>query len=358
MSAKLGSAKILVVDDEPANCKLAIGILEPLGHQIGYATNGSDALVLAAADPPDVILLDIMMPDMNGYEVARSLKASPTTRGTSIVMITALDGAKERVAAFEAGADDFLSKPVDIDELRYRIKALIVAKAYQDQMRSQQQDLEHLVETKTRDLKIAREKIKASAVDTLYRLVAASEYKDSDTGGHIGRVSLYAGAIARKLGLDAAQVADIEVAAPMHDIGKLGIPDAILLKPGPLTQEEWIVMKQHSLIGAQILKGSEAAVIQLAEQIALTHHERWDGNGYPGGLRQNEIPLAGRIVAVADVFDALCSKRPYRDAYMYPFEQVFSVIQAGRGTQFDPAVVDALLAVQDDILTIHSKAHQ
>lgn len=346
------SSKILVVDDEVSNQELASAVLESLGYTIGYASNGQEAIAHATANPPDVILLDIMMPDMNGYDVARMLRAPPISSTSAIVMMTALDGAEERVKALEAGADDFLSKPVDITELRARVKSLVHAKAYQDHMRSYQRELERLVDIRTKALTIAMDKIKASAQDTIYRLVAASEYKDKNTGGHIRRVSLYAGAIARKFGLDPARASDIEVAAPMHDIGKIGIPDEIILKPGPLTPDEWAIMKQHSAIGAQILRGSDSEIIKLAETIALTHHERWDGQGYPGGLRSHDIPLAGRIVAVADVFDALCSKRPYREAPVYPVEKVFEMIQEGSGTQFDPAIVEAVMAIREEILAI------
>lgn len=344
--------RILVVDDEVLNCELVVGILTPLGYDLKTASSGKAAISYAKADPPDVILLDINMPGLNGYEVAKILKADPATREIPIAIMTAINGAEERVKALEAGADDFLYKPIEITELRTRVQSLVRVKAYQDHMRSYQRDLERLVDIRTRDLQMAIRKIQASAQDTINRLVAASEYKDKDTGSHIVRVGLYAGALARRLGLDASLVTSIELAAPMHDIGKIGIPDGIILKPGPLTPEEWITMKQHTLIGAQILKESEIEVIRMAESIALTHHERWDGKGYPQGLQGEAIPLAGRIVAVADVLDALCSKRPYREAPIYPMEKVYAMIQEGRGTQFDPLVVDALMAIRNEIQAI------
>ncbi|MEI6564027.1 MAG: HD domain-containing phosphohydrolase [bacterium] len=348
--------KILIVDDEPLNCELVRGILSPLGYDLQAATSGKAAISLAKADPPDVILLDINMPGLNGYEVAKILKADSTTREIPIAIMTAICGTEERIKALAAGADDFLFKPIEITELRTRVQSLVRVKAYQDHMRTYQRDLERLVDLRTRDLQMAIRKIKTSAQDTINRLVAASEYKDQDTGGHIARVGLYAGVIARQLGLESALIADIVLAAPMHDIGKIGIPDGIILKPGPLTPEEWNTMRQHTLIGAQILKGSEIEVIRMAESIALTHHERWDGSGYPNGLHGEAIPLAGRIVAVADVLDALCSKRPYRDAAIYPIEKVYAIIQDGSGTQFDPVVVDALMATQNEILAI-KKSH-
>lgn len=345
-------ASILIVDDEDVSRDLVCAVLEPLGYRMDHAPNGQAAIARAQACPPDVILLDVLMPDMNGYEVSRTLKAHQTTSASPIVMMTSLDGAEERVRALESGADDFLSKPVDITELRARVKSLVRVKSYHDHMKSYQQELERLVEIRTRDLQIAMERLKTSSLETLYRLVAAAECKDKDTGGHIGRVGQYAEALARELGLDNSQIEDIRIAAPMHDVGKIGIPDGIMLKPGSLTLEERMIMQQHPMIGAQILNGSDSAIINLAESIALTHHERWDGMGYPAGLRGAEIPLPGRIVAVADVFDALCSRRPYRSEPVYPVDRVFEMISEGRGKQFDPDVVDALLSIKGTILTI------
>lgn len=194
------------------------------------------------------------------------------------------------------------------------------------------------------------EKIKAASLETIYRLSMASEYKDVDTGTHIKRMSRYSAAVARRMGLDEETIETILYAAPMHDLGKIGIPDRILLKPGMLDPAEWEMMKQHSVIGAKILKGSDAEFIRLAEIIAQSHHEKWDGSGYPDGLKGIEIPIAGRITAIADVFDALTSKRPYKEALSV--ETSLAIIREGRGRHFDPDVVDAFFAILDEILTI------
>ncbi len=210
-----------------------------------------------------------------------------------------------------------------------------------------------MVVERTAELKQAIGEIKLASLDTIHRLVRAAEYKDEDTGAHIQRMSQYSAAIARKVGLEGSKMENILYAAPMHDVGKIGIPDYILLKPGKLDLCEWEVIKKHTVIGAEILRGSDAEFIQQAEAIALTHHEKWDGSGYPRGLRGLEIPLAGRIVAIADVFDALTSKRPYKEPFS--IEKSFEIIKQGRGSHFDPDVVDAFFAIQDEILSIKEK---
>ncbi|MCD6142374.1 HD domain-containing protein, partial [Candidatus Bipolaricaulota bacterium] len=269
------------------------------------------------------------------------------------VMVTALHDVEDRVKALEAGADDFLTKPVDKTVLRARVQSLLKVKAYNDHMRNYQQELEAEVAKRTEELQQAFEKVKESSLETIYRLARAAEYKDEDTGTHIMRMSHYAATVARELGLPEDEAESILYAAPMHDVGKIGIPDRILLKPGKLDPDEWKVMKQHTLIGGKILSGSEAGFIKLAEVIALTHHEKWDGSGYPNGLTGEDIPIAGRITAIADVFDALTSKRPYKEPF--PLEKSFSIIREGRGTHFDPAVVDAFFAVTDEILAIKER---
>jgi putative two-component system response regulator len=264
-------------------------------------------------------------------------------------MVTTLHDAPDRIKALEAGADDFLAKPVDKTELRTRVKTLAQVKAHHDHMRRYQAELEREVEAKTADLRRAAEKVRAASIETIYRLTAAAEYKDEDTGSHIVRMSRYAAAVARRMGLSSGMVEDLQAAAPMHDIGKIGIPDRILLKPGKHDPDEWEIMKRHTTIGAEILAGSDAEVIRLGETIALTHHEKWDGSGYPAGLKGTAIPVAGRIVTVADVFDALSSRRPYRPQPFFPSERVFAMVREGRGTHFDPDVVDAILSIQPEI---------
>ena len=325
----------------------------PLGYDTILARDGIEALDKVRKIPPDVILLDIMMPKMDGFEVVRQLKKDDATKIIPIVMVTALEEVKDRVKALQAGADDFLSKPVDETELEARVGSLVKVKAYNDHMLNYQKELEAEVAKQTEQLRRAFEKIKLASIDTIHRLSRAAEYKDKDTGAHLQRMSHYAVTIAREVGMDRETVETILYAAPMHDVGKIGIPDQILLKPGKLDPEEWEIIKQHSILGAQILVGSDAESLKLAEVIALTHHEKWDGSGYPKNLKGSDIPLLGRITAIADVFDALTSKRPYKEPFS--LEKAFSIIKEGRGSHFDPQVVDAFLAVEDEILSIKDK---
>jgi len=220
-------------------------------------------------------------------------------------------------------------------------------------MRDYQGELEIEVAKRTQELQSAFQEIKATSLETIYRLSRAAEYKDEETGAHIMRMSHYSAAVAREIGLPEDEAESILYAAPMHDIGKIGIPDRILLKPGKLDQDEWEIMKQHTAIGGRILERSSAVYIKLGETIALTHHEKWDGTGYPHGLRGEEIPIAGRITAIADVFDALTSKRPYKEPFS--IEKSFSIIQEGRGTHFDPQVVDAFFSITAEILAIKER---
>ena len=341
---------ILVVDDENRNLRLMEAMLIPLGYDVALASSGREALQKVEERPPDVVLLDVMMPGMDGFEVAQRLKQNDETRLVPIVMVTALKDVDNRVKALDVGADDFLSKPVDKTELRARVRSLLKVKAYHEHMRDYQKELEAEVEERTEDVRVALERLMISSLDTIYRLSQAAEFKDPCTGAHTQRISHYAAAIARRMGLETQLVDDILYATPMHDVGKIGIPDHILRKPGALDPDEWRIMKRHTVIGGELLGDSDSASIKLAQSIAVTHHERWDGQGYPERLKGEDIPVAGRIVAIADVFDALCSKRPYKEPF--PVEESFGIIQAGRGSQFDPRAVDAFLAVRDEILEI------
>ena len=345
--------KILVVDDEERNLRLMKAMLIPLGYEVVLARDGLEALDRVRKIPPDVILLDIMMPKMDGFELARQLKEDEGTKIIPIVMVTALKEVEDRVKALEVGADDFLTKPIDKTELQARVSSLLKVKAYNDHMLNHQKELEAEVAKRTEQLQQAFEKIKVASLDTIYRLSRAAEYKDENTGAHIQRMSRYSAAVARQIGLDDSTVEAILYAAPMHDVGKIGIPDLVLIKPGRLDPNEWEIMKQHSILGVQILEGSDAESIKLAEVIAHTHHEKWDGSGYPEGLKGSEIPIAGRITAIADVFDALTSKRPYKEAF--PLEKAFIIIKEGQGSHFDPLVVDAFFAVENEIMSIKEK---
>ena len=343
-------AKILVVDDEDRNLRLMDAMLVSLDYEVILARDGGEALEKVQEVPPDVVLLDIMMPGLDGFEVAGRLKENEETKIIPIVMVTALKEVEDRVKALEAGADDFLTKPVDRTELKARVRSLLKVKAYNDHMRNYQKELEAEVARRTEQLHRAFEQIKSASLETIYRLSQAAEYRDEDTGAHIQRMSRYAAAVAGKMGMTDKAVENILYAAPMHDVGKIGTPDRILLKPAKLDPDEWEIMKQHTLIGGRILGGSESGFIKLGEVIALTHHEKWDGGGYPKGIKGARIPLAGRITAIADVFDALTSKRPYKEPFAV--EKSLDIIKEGRGNHFDPDVVDAFFAVEDEILSV------
>ncbi len=341
---------ILVVDDQPQNIELLEAYLVPQGYEIVKATSGEEALGKLSGNQIDLILLDVMMPGMDGFEVTRRVRQDDKNRLLPIILVTALRETEDRVKGIEAGCDDFLSKPVDKMELLARVRSLLKVKAYNDLMSNYRKELESEVTRRTEDLKHAFERIKAASLETIYRLSMASEYKDEDTGAHIKRMSRYCAAVARRMGLGESTIETILYASPMHDLGKIGIPDLILLKPAKLDPVEWEIMKQHTVIGAKILEGSDAEFIRLGETIAQSHHEKWDGSGYPKSLKGREIPIAGRIVAIADVFDALTSKRPYKKPFSV--EKSLAIIREGRGSHFDPDVVDAFLSIQNEILAI------
>jgi putative two-component system response regulator len=353
--------KIMVVDDEILNRKLVEAMLKPQGYQVALAVDGEDCLAQVEISPPDLILMDIMMPNMNGFEVVTRLKAKEHLARIPIVMVTALQDVNDRVKALEVGVDDFLTKPVDRMELRARVRSLLKVKAYNDHMVNYRQELETEVAKQTQQLKSAglriaeaHSKLRDASLETIFRLARAAEYKDEDTGNHIISMSRISAFLAERLGQNPVVVERILYASPMHDIGKIGIPDRILTKNGPLNDEEWSLMRMHTVFGGQILEGSEIGFLRLGEVIALTHHEKWDGSGYPNGLSGTQIPLAGRIVAVADVFDALMSKRPYKPPLT--IEQTVDIIKAGRGTHFDPAVVDVFMATLSDIMKLWASA--
>ncbi len=341
---------ILAVDDDQWNLRFIERLITPLGYDIALANNGLEALGMVHLNPPDIVLLDAVMPEMDGFEVARRLKCGADTCAIPIVMVTSLNDVQDRVKALEIGVDDFLTKPVDKIELRARVQSLLKVKAYYDHMRDYQKELESAVAQKTKELQRAFKQVKAASLDTIYRLARAAEYRDEDTGAHLQRMSRYSATIARELGLGQDKVEAILYASPMHDIGKIGIPDSILLKAGKLDSNEWRTMQEHTIIGAEILEGSSTEYVNLGKIIALTHHEKWDGSGYPGGIKGLHIPQAGRIVALADVFDALTTQRPYKEPFS--LEKSIDIIEEGRGSHFDPNVTDAFLAALDEIISI------
>jgi putative two-component system response regulator len=333
--------KVMVVDDEKLNLKLIGAMLKRQGYEVITALDGDECLKKALEVPPDLFLLDIIMPGMNGFEVCARLKQEETLSQIPVVMVTALQDVGDRVKALNAGADDFLTKPVDHMELTARVRSLLKVKAYNDHMVNYRQELESEVKRRTLELAKAHEKLRGASLETIFRLSRAAEFKDEDTGAHIISMSRISARLAEKLSLSEQTVESILYASPMHDIGKIGIPDRILLKNGPLNEEEWSIMRLHTVYGGQILENSDIGFLRLGEVIATTHHEKVDGSGYPTGLKGRQIPLAGRIVAVADVFDALMSRRPYKPAFTA--EQAVNIIKEGRGRHFDAEVVDVFL---------------
>ncbi len=334
----LESARILVVDDEPANLRLIERILREAGYAAVRTTSQpSEVLGIFVSEPPDLILLDLHMPTMDGFAVLEEI--TPWIEPGCYLPILMLTGdtatdVKERALA--GGAKDFLNKPFSASEVLLRIRNLLETRFLHLQLKEHNDELEHRVRERTEQLEDAR-------LEILERLARAAEYRDDDTGEHTRRVGLISRRVALELGLPVDEAELISRAAPLHDIGKIGIPDGILLKPGKLTQKEIDVMRTHTLIGQRILSGSNVPVLQVAATIALTHHERWDGCGYPEGLSRESIPLSGRIIAVVDVFDALTHDRPYKKAW--PLEAAMEQILSSSETQFDPAIVDAFQRV-------------
>lgn len=336
----LVDARILLVDDERANVLLLERILQKAGYcNVLSSTDPEAVLGLVEEFRPDLLLLDLRMPRLDGFEILERLGAEAFDRDLPVLVLTA-DATKDaKRRALAAGARDFLTKPLDVDEVLLRIANMLDIRSLTLELRAKNATLEDRVIERTRELE-------ESHIETFERLALAAEYRDDDTGQHTRRVGRMAAILGQELGLASDAVQLLERAAGLHDVGKIGVPDAILLAPRKLTPEEFDVVKTHTVIGAKILSGSRSPLMLMAEEIAWSHHERWDGRGYAGAIAE-EIPLMGRITTVADVFDALTHERPYKEAW--PLERAIDEIAAQRGEQFDPRIVDAFVAIQEHL---------
>ena len=318
--------RLLLVDDEPTNLQVLRHVLQA-DYRLLFATDGARALQVAREQLPQLILLDIMMPGMDGYAVCRALKADPATAGIPVIFITALNDSQDETAGFDVGAVDYITKPVSPPVVRARVRT-------------------HLSLVRMDELRETRLQI-------VQRLGRAAEYKDNETGMHGIRMSHFSKLLALAAGCSPAWAEDLLNAAPMHDVGKIGIPDAVLRKPGPLDADEWATMRRHPEIGAEIIGEHPSGVLQLAREIALAHHEKWDGSGYPRGLAGEAIPLSARIVAIADVFDALTTRRPYKEPW--PVQEAMNHIAAQAGKHFDPALVALFAPLLPQLLEIRAR---
>ncbi|MDH5426369.1 MAG: response regulator [Gammaproteobacteria bacterium] len=341
-------SRILIIDDEEANIVLIEKILSLAGyHNYCSTTDSSKAVELYKQHQSHLILLDLNMPDFDGFDVMSQLMLSESSDNLpSILVLTAQTDRDTRIRALNSGAKDYVHKPFDRVELLCRIKNQLEVKRLHETVQEQNNFLEEKVTERTKELQKTR-------LEVIHRLGLAAEYRDNETGLHIVRMSKISAELARAAGMSAIECDLLLNSSPMHDIGKLGIPDSVLLKPGKLDAIEWEVMKSHTIIGAEILSGGDSELLLQAQLIAMSHHEKWDGSGYPKGLKGEEIPLVGRIVALADVFDALTSERPYKDAWGVTAAKKYIVEMSGK--QFDPKLVEIFLRILPEIQKISDR---
>jgi putative two-component system response regulator len=338
---------VLIIDDTEINLILFAALVKKLDDCVPHTfAQARDALTWAKDNNPDLVIVDYMMPDMDGLEFIRVLREMPERDAVPIVMITANDQKQLRYRALDLGANDFLTKPVDKVEFLARTRNMLQVSDARKQLADRASWLADEVRKATAEI-LARER------ETVFRLCKAAEYRDPETGAHILRMAHYSQLIARGLGLSISDQELLLEAAPMHDIGKVGIADKILLKPGRLDAEEFQVMKQHAIYGYELLHGSSSKVLQAGAEIARGHHEKFDGSGYPAGVAGTDIPVFSRIVAVADVFDALTSERPYKKAWT--LEAAVDFLVQGSGSHFDPQCVQAFLNAWDDVMEIRGR---
>jgi len=342
MLESICNSRILIVDDTRINIDILVAALDH-EYKLSIAMDGHAALAQVEENTPDLILLDIMMPMMDGYEVCSRLKSNPETSSIPVIFITAVDDLTNVTKGFKLGAVDYITKPFRIAELQARVRTHLSLRHAMLALADQNRILDIRVKERTKELKDTQ-------LEIIYRLSRAAEYRDNDTGMHIKRHSHLCRILAAACYCDEETCDLIFHASPMHDIGKIGIPDAILLKPGRLDAAEWKIMQTHTTVGAEILSGHDSLLIKIGEVIALTHHEKWDGSGYPQGLSEYAIPQPGRIAAICDVFDALTSKRPYKEPW--PLSDALDEIRAGKGAAFDPKIVECFFKCLPDLNNI------
>ena len=340
MTVDTVNPRIAIVDDQHSVTSLLSTLLEHEGYDTITFNNGTDFLAYLESGHVDLVLLDLMMPGLTGYDVISRVRQAVTTEYIPILIISALTDRESRLKALSLGIDDFLSKPIDREELWLRVRNTLKVKAYQDQLIQEKQLLVCAVEQDEKDIEL-------SHIETIRTLIIASEYRDDDTGLHVGRIGLYAKKLAKLAKLKHEYIDLLFYASALHDIGKLAIPDAVLQKNGPLTDDEFSQVKQHTVIGERILStASISPYLRLGAEVAVTHHERWDGTGYPNGLSGTDIPLGGRIVAIVDVYDALRSNRPYKPALKH--DKAISIMRHGDGRtlpeHFDPELLRLFLS--------------
>ena len=331
-----GQISVLIVDDLPI-VRLALQrILTKAGYRCREAEDVPHALAALAAEPADLVLCDIQMPGASGLDLVKAIQQR--IPDTSVVMVSSTEDAETAIECLQQGAFGYVLKPFQPREILVQVNAALRRRVLEIAFRDREAQLAQKVREQTLEIRESREEV-------ALRLISASEHRDNETGMHVRRIGLYAAEMARLLGWEQEAVDTIQSAAPMHDIGKIGVPDAILQKPGPLTDEEWVAMKRHTSMGATILKGSTVPFIQMGARIAIGHHEKWDGTGYPKGLEGEAIPIEARIASLVDVYDAASSRRHYKESW--PEDQVVELIRKGRGTHFDPHLVDLFMANRD-----------
>jgi len=341
---------VLLCDDELMNRKVASKILKKEGFNVVEATNGQEAIEILKELRVELILMDLMMPVMDGYEATKIIKEDEELKTIPLIIISALSDKEAITKGLSLGANEYLTKPFDIIDFRLRVQNAIKIGAYQNMLKDNKAVLESLVRTRTKELQSVYDELKESEKDIISILAKTAEYRDNETSAHTLRVGEMSAFVAKEFGWDEHDCELMRLAAPMHDMGKVGIPDKILLKPGKLTEEEFVIMKEHATIGHTILSQKTTPLLKLAAEIALTHHEKYNGFGYPHGVSGDEIPLSGAIVAVVDVFDALLSERPYKQAFS--LEKTLEILKNDSGTHFNPKIVEIFFKYIDEIVSI------